>query len=573
MSGNRLLFALLPATAVAAFPFFSTFSIPKLVVAGLILCPLLLLDRTKDKRPDLPLSLYLLYLLCSLPAWVKSPYVHETIIQVLTDLLALAVYLSARRLSEGEKSVPRAGVWLAASGLLVFAFYAVEKLLGLEQFVVGSLPGSSTLGNPDFVAEFAAFCLPAGFLLAYGTGRARQATGLVTLAAMSYLLQACDSLSALVAAAAGVVAGALVLAARRFGARRVFAATAGVAVAAAVIVSAAGLPASKDARGRLYLYRLSLDSALASPVAGHGTGAFPAAFMDVQGKYQATTRADRGLWTNARHAHNELLNMWVERGILPVLLFLAFLAVHLSRIVRRRRAGDVFLLATLTAAFFLFMGSVTYNLVPVRLGFFLLLGLAAGGMRGAGPSLAFGVPVRVMGVGLAAVLVVTPLWLATADVLFVKGDYAASATVNPFNGRTLLFQGLGEMQRGELDAACPRLEQSARRYPNLSTLLALGNCRVHTQDFGAAEAWYRKALEWKPTYSLAYANLAGLFHLQGEDEAAWRHIVRAESLNPGNPRIKAIRMQVCEGNDFCLAPDPVPGYSRDLKSEAGENTP
>lgn len=572
MRGKTLLLALLPATALAAFPFFSTFSIPKLVVAGLMAGWLLLLDRKHLGRPDLPLALYLLYLLCSLPAWVKSPYVHETTIQVMADLMALAVYVAARRRS-GQLSVQRIVPWLAASGLLVFLFFAVERVLGLRQFVVGSLPGSSTLGNPDFVAEFAAFCLPAGFLLAFGGGRVRQAAGVVTLAAMGYLLQASNSLSALVAAAAALTAGAIALAIPRFGARRVLVAAAVATAAIAALVAVIGPPASKDARGRLYLYRLSLDSALARPVAGHGTGAFPSAFMDEQGKHQAATRADRGLWTNARHAHNELLNMWVERGILPVLLFLAFLAVHLSRIVRHRRPGDVFLLSTLTAAFFLFMGSVTYNLVPVRLGFFLLLGVAAGRMEGRFEFRVSSFALRALRCVTATLIVVVPLWLATADFLFVKGNYAASAAVNPFNGRTLLFQGLGEMQRGELEAACPRLEQSARRYPNLSTLLALGNCRVHTVDYGAAEAWYRKALTWKPTYSLAYANLAGLYHLQGRKEAAWRHIVRAESLNPGNPRIRAIRERVCEENDYCLAPAPVPGYSRDLKFGTGKTSP
>jgi len=575
--GSALLFFLLPATALAAFPFFSTFTIPKLVVAGLVLGPLLLLDRTEIKRPDLPLALYLLYLLCSVPAWVKSPFVHETTIQVVLDLLALAVYLLARRGLNGRDAPGRAGAWLAASGLLVFLFFALERLFGMEQFVVGALKGSSTLGNPDFVAEFAAFCLPAGFLLLFGGGRIRPAAGLATLSAMGYVLEVLNSLTALLAAVVALAVGAVALAVPRFGPRRTFVAAAGATLAAIAVIAAAGLPISKAGQGRLYLYRLSLAAARAGPVAGHGTGAFPSVFMEEQGKHQAATRAERGFWTNARHAHNELLNMWVERGLVPVLLFLAFLALHVVRLVARGPPGNAFLLSSLTAAFCLFLGSVTFNLVPVRIGFFLLLGLAArtqvrsakcearSGKAGA----AAWAPRAV----LAAVIVLAPLWLATADFLFVKGDYAASAVVNPFNGRTLLFRGLGELERGELDAACPRLEQSARRYPNLSTLLALGNCRVHTGDYGAAEAWYRKALQWKPTYSLAYANLAALYHLQGDREAAWRHIARAASLNPGNPRIEAIRKRVCRGNDFCLAPGPVPGYSRDLKSGMNDDTP
>jgi len=579
---SRALLLLLPATAFAAFPFFSTFTTAKLLVAGLVLAPLLPTVLRPWRRkghsasPDLLTGFYLLYLLLSAPAFLASRYAHESLLLLHLDFVGLAVYLVAREVARDGSLMLRIARWIAAAGLGVFAFFLLEKLFPDGPFTLGVLRGSSMLGNPDFVAEYFACLLPVALFMATRPLMRDRICGALLGGAALYLLATLQSMTAILAGGVGLLVGA---AAWWVGVRPEekrykrllrsrLAGPAAAIVVLALVCGAASAALLTAGGGRLHLFSVSTECALEAPVKGHGVGAFPAVFMRKQGERMAAVkdRETRALWTNAKHAHNEFLQQWVERGVLPLLALLLFIGAHLLSLLRRKQAHIALTVSVLAAASVAFLGSVTYNQVPMRVLYFLFLGLCATGPFRAGQSVPESrvrpLPCRLqrlagwtraaLVIAVAAYLAIYPLWAATADFLFTRGDYDHARCINPYHGRTAFFLGIRKMEEGDLDSATRLLEESARRHPNLSTLLMLGNCHTRTGRFEAAERWYRKCLSWKPTYSPAFANLAVMYHRQGRLEMAYRHIVRALSLSPSNQGFRRIRKKVCRENRFCL---------------------
>lgn len=547
MSDRRALLFLVPATAWVAFPFSSSFDVPKSVVAGCVLALLVIVaGRVKTWAWDWVDLAAGAYLLLSIPAYVRGGFVLEALVQLHMDLAGWLCFVLIRRVEPPLEGLSPAR-WLAAAGAGVMAFLFLERWWPAWP-KLGALEGAATLGNPDLVAEFAAFALPATVAVLISTGRNRRWSALGWPLALVGLLAALVTLSsatAWVASGTGVlVLGCAALWPRLSVRWHKAALLVSAVVSLGVLVTAVGF--SDQGRGRMYLYRLSGGLALEQPVSGVGAGGFGAAFMEAQGRHLSDHREDSGLWTNARHAHNQFVHLWVERGILPVLALLCLVALAFARGVKRRQG---WVLATLAASLALFSGSITFDLAPVRLGFYMLLGLCVGtpGPREARPGRrywAFALPIVLY-------LAVFPVWRGLGDLLFTQGWHEQSLAVNPLDGRARFYRGLELVEKGELQAGCNELELSAAVYPNLTTLLALGNCNLKLNAWERSEQWYRKAVAWKPTYSLAFANLAVLYREQGRLEESARHIIRAVSLNPGNQRIRLIQDQVCRDNRFC----------------------
>jgi len=746
--GSPLLLYLLPATALAAFPFFSNFTTPKLLLAGAVLSAAILRDRypaiavMRDRHPGvavprdrplvpdaqvsgsrIPLVLLAAYLVLSIPAYLHAESAHDALQAIAMDLVGVVAYAIAFRggtstggtqgrwpwasgahwkhagrsdaatgLNGTERSdgkplgtdagagtagaagmeavgtdagagtagaagmdavgttvgdgalAPMVGwgavaVSVAVASALVVAFRIAEDLLPWPILSISALPGSSTLGNPDFVAEMAALGLvasawgacrsvhgkelpcwspvsspPSGGSTAGRFGGEEGVAGsvfLLSLILSTYALIAIPSLTARAGAIAGLLALALL---RLLGSRRL-----ALVVLLALLACLAGAAyATGVLDDRLYLFEIGLTCGADNPILGHGVGSFAREFMERQGEFLAVHREASGLWTNATHAHNELLHQWVERGILPALACLAFIGWHIRVVAlgSDRRCGlglrpapsevaengdcgvrkdgpdgafslrdasglDVcgdgaVLAALLVVSLVLFSGSVGYTVVPMRIAFAMVLGAIAGRAsrparsqtstvdpsaptsKGHRPSTIDHRPSAVLSalgstvaIAAAAFLFIYPLWSGSGDFSFTRGDVAGSLAVYPLNPRVKFFHAMDRMAKGDLAAACPELEETSHVYPNLSVLLAAGNCAYRSNDPDAALRWYQKAIRWKPTYSLAYANMALAYRAKGDDEAAWRHVVRAVSLAPSNPRVLAIRSAVCNGNRHC----------------------
>ncbi len=536
------LLLLVPATALAAFPFFSDFTTPKLLVAGL-LTALLVGSGRHWCRPGLAGTLGLLYLAASLVPFAAAPDPDAARLELTLDLAALAAWLAAVAAGPGLRR--RLPPWLLSAAAGVVAFRLLEALLPGSRGALGSLPGAATLGNPDFTAEFLACLLPVTLLgLLRGPLAARVAAAL-TLVGTGWVLATHHSATAL---AAAVVGGAILLLRLPIRSRW-------IAPTLALLVLLGGLAAvlwlaPQSLAGRAFLYRAGIAAATEKPLRGHGIGGFGQAYMESQGRLLAAEKESRRFWTNARHAHNAAIHLWAERGALPLLLLLLFLALHLRhRPSAPSASNDPHPPGTLPAAAMCaaltvsFLGSVTWDQVPFRLLFMLLLGLS---VSPAGPPRPL--PGRRLLAGLALlVLVAVPTWHAVGDLLFVRGKVEAAHRLIPGNARIRYALGIVREAEGDLAGAATLLESSLAGHPNLTTLLALGNLETRRGRFAEAERWFLQLLRWKPDFAAGHANLAVLYHRWGKPDAAQRHLTRALSLRPSDPDILRIRQALEAG--------------------------
>jgi tetratricopeptide (TPR) repeat protein len=66
-----------------------------------------------------------------------------------------------------------------------------------------------------------------------------------------------------------------------------------------------------------------------------------------------------------------------------------------------------------------------------------------------------------------------------------------------------------------------------------SAHLNLGNLSLRNEDYGAAEAEYRKAIALEPAFTLTYVNLADLYRATGQEEKGEKALNDALEMDPG----------------------------------------
>ena len=526
----RILLLLVPATAWAAFPFFSDFSTPKLVVAGLLGAPLLWhLRRVPLPQPAgwIPVA----FLVASLPAFWRGPDGDLVRQALVLEILALTTWWGAAR--SRSELVHRLPAWLLAAGLGVLCFRAGEWLWPGGPFAIGALDGSATLGNPDLTAEFLAILLPLAIWRLWQPGSGGRVAAAVLVVGTISVLATHDSITALGVAAVGLLSLGIV-SVRRWPRMRLASLAITLVLGALALFSVGERPALQ---GRLFLYRTASMVVADAPFAGHGEGGFGGAYMTAQGQALQVERSQRSYWTNARHAHNVLLHVWSERGLVPLLLLVLFLGVGLWRV----RAGPPWQLAVLLGAGVSFLGSVSWDHVAFRLLASLLLGMA----WSVGPKPVRWARIRLAAAAsLAALVVLLPSWHAAGDYLFGSGELEAGNRLVQDNSRIQFALGQQHLAEGKEASARTLLVTSLPGHPNLGTLLTLGNLETRAGNFAEAEQWYRQVLAWKPDFAAAYANLAWLYHRWGEESLADRHLTRALSLRPSDPAILKIAREI-----------------------------
>jgi len=502
------------------------------------------------------------YLVLSAAAWLRSPHPHAACLSFVLDLACAALYVSVRQPGVGQRVGNQLAPWMATAGLCVALFFALGRLPGDGSFFsIAALADSSTLGNPDFVAEYMACIVPAALVLVAGRkGHLHTATGLALLAGAAAVFIFIPATTGRLAAASGLVTYGIIIALRHVRPRRL--AAVGGALAVVFLIAGAWFYGRPADSGRRYLYEVAADAALVRPVAGHGVGGFAGAFLDAQGERLQEDRPARKWWTNARHAHNQPLQVWVERGLFAMLLLLAFWGWHLY-LALRQEGGSPMTASAMAAALICALGSVTYDQVPVRVLLFLLAAIAAREMEeetGGGASssdLATKKSTRAMkatsavAVVAGIILLVLPTWHAAADFLFVRGDYETAALLEPANGRVVYYLGVEKMRAGETDEAATLLARGLELRPDLNGMITLGNVLTRADRVEEAESTYLQAIAWKPDFAPAFANLAVLYHRSKDPQAAWRYARRALSLRPSDPQYRRIWKEICEGNDHC----------------------
>jgi tetratricopeptide (TPR) repeat protein len=527
---TRILLLLVPATAWAAFPFFSDFSTPKLIVAGLLGAPLLWqLRRVSLPQPAgwIPVA----FLVASLPAFWRGPDGDLARQALVLEVLALATWWGAAQ--SRRELVQRLPGWLLAAGLGVLCFRILEWLWPGGPFTIGALAGSSTLGNPDLTAEFLAIALPLAVWRLWQPGSGGRVAAVALGAGTILVLATHSSITALGIASVGLLSlGITTL--RRWPRMRLALLVVALLIGSLALFTVRERPALQ---GRLFLYKTASTVVSGAPLMGQGEGGFGRAYMDAQGQALQNERHQRSYWTNARHAHNVLLHLWSERGALPLSLLMLFFGLGLWR----SREGAEWQLALLLGAAVSFMGSVSWAHVPFRLLASLLLGMGWSVSHGPvrWPRLSLTLPAS-----LAALVVLLPLWHAAGDLAFGKGELETAHRLVPDNSRIQFALGQQRLAEGNEEGARSLLVASLPGHPNLGTLLTLGNLETRARNYVDAEQWYRQVLAWKPDFAAAYANLAWLYHRWGRESLADRHLTRALSLRPSDPAILKISRQI-----------------------------
>ena len=220
---------------------------------------------------------------------------------------------------------------LVESGLVVMQFCALDPFRAFgwhpEAFASPRMRMYGTLGNPDFVAAWLCATLP---LWAGGVGKDRRAVW----AGIALQLAAIIATGSRVFLLTLPVAVTVLLV--RGGRLKKWWLGALVAAAALVWFSPAR-PLGATIQGRLYLDRVTASHLLAVPPAGFGAGSFPIEFARWQVEWlrrhpgEATALQLAG---PVDHAHDDLLEFWVDYGPLGLCAFLGLSAFLMSRFRR-----------------------------------------------------------------------------------------------------------------------------------------------------------------------------------------------------------------------------------------------
>jgi tetratricopeptide (TPR) repeat protein len=350
------------------------------------------------------------------------------------------------------------------------------------------------------------------------------------------------SLGALLASRAGV--------ARRWRAVAV-AATLAAGIAAAALPSASSpqaapaegedVPAPVALRGRLWIWRCSLDAGLASLPAGAGLGGFGHAYLDAQGERLAglDPKLASRRFLNATTAHQDWLETLVDAGpIAPALLVVALILG--ARAARRDDwpEGASALLAFAVCA----AGDSPLRQPAVT----ILLGLALAGAPDRGPPL----PRRALaGAALAAcawlLAVSAGGWLAARKLTAAKEALpearaallSRAARVDRRSGEIAVEEGLLALAQGDGEGALRELRRSRALLANVGTDVAIGNAEVLLGRPERAITAYEAALRRHPGSFRAHVNLIEPLLALGRIDEAEHHRAVAAKLWPGHPRL------------------------------------
>lgn len=130
--------------------------------------------------------------------------------------------------------------------------------------------------------------------------------------------------------------------------------------------------------GRLFIYKTNVSIIMDKPIFGHGYNSYNRTHNNYQAEYFKIHPGDEEnaqLAANLEYAFNEYLQIWIENGIIGLLLFLIpvvliFKDKNENRLVIFAKAS---LLAILTAALF----SYPFSSLPVLLVFYMLLAICS----------------------------------------------------------------------------------------------------------------------------------------------------------------------------------------------------
>jgi len=298
---------------------------------------------------------------------------------------------------------------------------------------------------------------------------------------------------------------------------------------------------------RVLIWSCAWDMIKERPVIGKGWGVFELFYPFYQSKYLLQIPEWRQLRTHANNAHNEILEVLSQTGIIGLgvfiwiwILFFAFSYKTLrsyalepgeskqnTGVLQQRTSDGLLVLAAVSSS----VCMLADNLLNV--------------------SLHFVVPVLVFWMAVAIVIVkgtnrenidsntVVTLdlnkhnfrpWLYAGIILTL---YMVTVNFRFFIGETYYFKGFKLVRRGELKTAQVMLE-NARKWHRfeVNNTYELGNTYARNRELDKALWAYDEALKSNLGYDEIYFNLATVESMLNKHEEAYINYKRATSINP-----------------------------------------
>ncbi len=296
-------------------------------------------------------------------------------------------------------------------------------------------------------------------------------------------------------------------------------------------------------RGRLWIWRGTLDVAVDSLPLGCGHGGFADAFLDAQGARLLELGHEQAAtsFVNATTAHGDWLQLLAEAG--PLALVLGVLALLLAALELhhswRAAAATVVVVAVCALAD-----------APLRLaGVVAPLLMIFASCKRLRPRPGDRAVLLLLLLGLIVSLPGACLrWLTRHRISVAQHEdpptrgasLRRAAVASPRSGRAALALGLALLEMGEPRTAQVHLQRSRKLLANLGTDLAIGNAQLMLGQTRAAIASYRRALRRHPAFFRAHANLAEALRQAGRLDQAERHLALAQELQPHHPKLQQI---------------------------------
>lgn len=304
------------------------------------------------------------------------------------------------------------------------------------------------------------------------------------------------------------------------------------------------------AGGRLLVWRLTVGMIADHPLTGVGAGNFPVRIQE----YYGTPGIDLSVLRtdNWLRPHNDVLQVWAEKGPLGLLAFLAlFAAAFASLLATARRATDardasLALAIGMSLVAYLACSGFDFPLERISHQVTLAVLLAAATVlrrevvgpvhRVSAPLPRLVVPLLGAGVALALAWTTTALRqernAVAARQALDEHDWAAAVTLaergttpwrtlDPLGTPVAFLEGYARMQQGDVAAATACLERARRHNPNrLFVLNNLGILYATAGDYDAAIECFALAAARYPHQPEGVTNLAGCYLDVGQPTAA-----------------------------------------------------
>ena len=322
-------------------------------------------------------------------------------------------------------------------------------------------------------------------------------------------------------------------------------------------------PKSSFAR-RIYFWKAGKDALLASPVVGHGMGSYERTVFDYRSPdYWMVSSEDV-----VPHAHNELIEIGVEYGLLGLLLSVALVGLVVRRgiaVVRTGKAWERWMAAGIVSAIAGIavdnLANVTLRQPPIAMFAWLLMGLlfsrAFSAREQKASTLLFASRPRAAVVPLI-VWVLLALFYGRAQLKVVDAEvhlgqamldrerhnrpaankgYQAAVTANPGNlmARWHLTQGyLDQFQWENALRSVEELQQLSPRYPQSSVLRAFALFRL--QRYPEALNEIERELRQR-SHPFAYLIQASIYRALADEQKEREAIVRLlrKDIEAGQP--------------------------------------